>query len=201
MGTSAAPCPDLGHTSAVPSSVTCMGRMTGLGSDVLDLDTGPATVALIGSFRKHYSEICDALAAFQRAGVLVTTPLGAGVIQPGIPFVRFESDNEELSDEHVQTIALHRILRARAVYVVAPAGYIGLTTAFEIGRVLQAGRPLYFSEPPDDLPILVPSGHVCGAQEVAAHILGGSEVSPYKLGDEEHIRLERRLLTGDYSSE
>lgn len=120
------------------------------------------SVAIIGSFRKkgHFEYIQKMCEAFQKIGLSVTSPKKADIIKPDISFVRLNTDPEKLSDEMVQTIALHRILRASFVYVSCIDGYIGKTTAYEIGRVIQSRTPIYFSQRPDDLPIYVPDHHV-----------------------------------------
>lgn len=120
----------------------------------------PGSVAIIGSFKQHYRIVLDAWRTFMDAGWHVTSPLGDPIVEEGIPFVRFSSDEVSWDDPEVQTVALHRILRADVVYVVAPGGYVGNTTCYEIGRIIQADRPIYFSARPDDLPILVPDDRV-----------------------------------------
>lgn len=156
------------------------------------------SVAVIGSFRQHYSRALEAVTAFRDVGWVVTSPIGTPVIEPGLDFVRFESDDADLGDAMVQTLALHRILRADVVYVVAPDGYVGRTTCYEIGRAVQARRPVYFSERPRDLPIAVPSGHIASPSELVVHL---SEVEPTDLladGPGPYADWERRLLTGEY---
>jgi hypothetical protein len=54
-----------------------------------------------------------------------------------------------------QSRTLGRIIAADLTFVTAPNGYIGRTTCYEIGRLVQARRPLFFSERPKDLPIQV----------------------------------------------
>lgn len=157
-------------------------------------------VAIIGSFRQHYNTVIGALLAFRGAGIEITTPKGTGIQEEGIEFVRFHSDPPEWDDPTVQTVALHRILRADAVYVVAPGGYVGRTTCYEIGRVLQAGKPLYFSSHPNDLPIAIPDSHVMTPSALAELVLKGRATPPFE-DVSTYSALERRLLTGDYSDE
>lgn len=157
-----------------------------------------STVAVIGSFRQHYSHVLAARAAFVEAGVRVSTPLGGDVIDEQVPFVRFDTDPAEWDDARVQTVALHRILRADAVYAVAPAGYVGRTTCYEVGRCIQAGTPLYFSESPEDLPIAVPDTHIVRPNVLAAYILEGTVTPLLPLHVPELASLERRLLNGEY---
>lgn len=155
------------------------------------------TVALIGSFRQHYAQVLEAHATLTSRGITVTTPEGGLVIDPAAPFVRFDTDGAHHTDEYIQCRALHRILRADAVYIVAPQGYVGRTTCYEIGRCMQARRPLYFSEHPVDLPVAVPPAHVITPTRLAEYILEGA-VIPMLPHDEELAGYERRLLAGDY---
>lgn len=136
--------------------------------------------------------------SFTSAGITVTTPQGGDVLDPDVPFVRFDTDPAQWADAHVQTVALHRILRADAVYVLAHGGYVGKTTCYEIGRCMQANTPLYFSETPEDLPISVPDTHICPPNVLATYILGGTVAPLLPLHDPELAGLERRLLNGEY---
>lgn len=129
----------------------------------------PRTVAVIGSFRQHLSLVKEAVEAFRNTGWTITSPPGGEVIEPNIEFVRFEADNVDHDDFTVQTVAMHRILRATLIYVVAPQGYVGKTTCYEIGRAIQSNRPVYFSHPPADLPLRVPTEVVAPARTLAAH--------------------------------
>jgi hypothetical protein len=134
----------------------------------------PPTVAIIGSFKQHYKPVLDVWSLFRSRGYVITSPKGDPVIEEGIPFVRFTSDPVAEDDAAVQTIALHRILRADFVYVVAPGGYVGRTTCYEIGRIIQAGRPIYFSAQPNDLPLCIPPQRIRTAQEIAEGLADGT---------------------------
>ncbi|WP_334037538.1 hypothetical protein [Burkholderia gladioli] len=114
------------------------------------------TIAIIGSFKQHNEEIQALCRTLRESGITVTTPQGESIINTGHEFVRYGTDDPALSDDAVQSLALHRILRADLVYAVLPNGYIGRTTCYEVGRVVQARRPIYFSQRPKDLPIRVP---------------------------------------------
>src|SRR4051812_26400007 len=99
--------------------------------------TMPKSVAIIGSFKQHYEKVCQAWRALTDLGLEVMSPKGTPIIEPGISFVRFISDDTKWDDPMVQTVALHRILGANFVFVVAPSGYVGRTTCYEIGRIIQ----------------------------------------------------------------
>lgn len=153
------------------------------------------SVAVIGSFRQHYDRALEAVATFRNAGWSVTSPHGTPIVEPGVDFVRFESDDPDLDDAMVQTLALHRIARADLVYVVVPDGYVGRTTCYEIGRVVQAGQPTFFSQQPTDLPITVPLSRIASAATVAA-----SRPLRPMFADEpgRYADWERRLISRDY---
>ena len=74
--------------------------------------TNVRSAAIIGSFRKHYKPICDVWSALHECGLTITSPKGSPIIDAGVPFVRFETDPPDWRDPMVQTVALHRILRA-----------------------------------------------------------------------------------------
>lgn len=123
-------------------------------------------IAIIGSFRQHYASVLEVIRLFRDADWEVTSPEGSEVLEAGIEFVRFSTDHPDHSDAHVQTTTLLKIFEAEVVYVVCPEGYVGRTTCYEVGRLRQAGVPVYFSERPLDLPIVVPDSHVVGASEL-----------------------------------
>jgi hypothetical protein len=158
------------------------------------------SVSVIGSFKQKYNEVLDDWSTFTDAGLIIRSPKGAPVIEPGIDFVRFESDDPAFTDAQTQQIALHRILGSDFVYTVAPKGYVGRTTCFEIGRIVQANVPIYFSEQPQDLPIEIPDDHVVSAVELVErfksempqpllHSLGGVS-----------LELETNLVAGNYQN-
>lgn len=156
-------------------------------------------VALIGSFKQHYSHVLGAHDTFRSAGWTVTSPLGDPIIEEGIDFVRFGSDPPDWDNPMVQTVALHRILRADVVYVLAPGGYVGRTTCYEIGRIIQADRPIYFSEQPDDLPIDVPDDNVVSPQRLVDLAVAGRVAPLYANAQGGNAGLERDLVSGRYS--
>lgn len=155
-------------------------------------------LAIIGSFRQHYETVLASHATFKGAGWAIASPLGDPVVEPGIPFVRFTSDREDWADALVQTVALHRILGADLVYVVAPEGYVGRTTCYEVGRIVQAERPIYFSEHPRDLPVHVPPEHVVGAAELVRRVGASRPVALLPAATDEQAELEEALVRGDY---
>lgn len=158
----------------------------------------PKSVAIIGSFRQNYREVLNDWDAFTNAGLVVTSPKGAPIIEPGIDFVRFESDDPSLTDAQVQQVALHRILGADFVYAELPNGYVGRTACYEIGRILSANRPLYFSDLPKDLPLEVPDTHVARAEELVARFRDEMPRTLLESLSGISIELEQGLVKGRY---
>jgi hypothetical protein len=152
-------------------------------------------VAVIGSFRRFYDEVLHVIRSFQSIGLVVTSPAGSALIEPNIPFVRFTTDPSKAPDELVQTLTLRNIFSADAVFVVAPGGYVGRTTCYEIGRIIQRRQPIYFSSIPLDLPVRIPDRHVISAESFAERVLNGS-VKPVFDDENDHYSLcEQELVT------
>ncbi|WP_143748661.1 hypothetical protein [Mesorhizobium sophorae] len=153
-------------------------------------------VALIGSFRRHnYGRVQSALRIFEAAGLEVTSPSGADIAS-GDQFVRFTTDLAHRTDAEIQTATLERIYSADAVYVVTGEnGYVGRTTCYEIGRVIQRRQPLYFSEYPDDIPVHIESGHVVMPEEFVLRFVTNREPLAwlFETGTGELFDGERRL--------
>jgi hypothetical protein len=157
-----------------------------------------SSAAIIGSFRQRYEDVLIAWGTFRDAGWTITSPLGSPVIAEGIPFVRFETDPAAWDDPMVQTVALHRILRAELVYVVAPGGYVGRTTCYEVGRIVQARQPIYFSEQPEDLPLAIPDSWILSAEDVVRRFSAEDPRPLYDSHNSEYADLERRLVDREY---
>jgi len=141
------------------------------------------SIAIIGSFRRHYSTILAAMEVCERAGLNVCSPQRSRIIDPRREFVRLEVDPAHLDDPEVELRALRRILSADLVYVVAPDGYVGNTTCYEIGRVEERGLPLFFSEKPADLPIVVAKAAVVRIAELVREIRSSGRIPVVDDGD------------------
>jgi hypothetical protein len=156
------------------------------------------TIAIIGSFRQHNDEIQALCRALRESGITVTTPQGESIINGGDEFVRYGTDDPTLSDNSVQSLALHRILRANLVYAVLPEGYIGRTTCYEVGRVVQARQPIYFSQRPKDLPIWVPDQFILDRATLLSRVIDPAWVPTWLFtdGTDGASILEQELIAG-----
>lgn len=103
-------------------------------------------IAIIGSFRKYYSEIKEIIILFQKNGIEVVSPNNSEITDSIEDFVIFASDNKKLTPVEIQTETLNKILNADMVYVFDPEGYVGRTTCYEIGVLRTTNIPLIFME-------------------------------------------------------
>lgn len=156
------------------------------------------TIAIIGSFRQHNEEIQTLCRTLRESGITVTTPQGESIINAGHDFVRYGTDDPALSDDTVQSLALHRILRASLVYAVLPDGYIGRTTCYEVGRVVQARRPIYFSQRPNDLPVGVPDQFILDRATLLRRVIDPTWAPQWLFNDGVNPTsiLEQELIAG-----
>jgi hypothetical protein len=155
-------------------------------------------IAVIGSFKQHYSEVLQAIEVFRTRGWEVTSPAGAQVLNPGIDFVRFITDEPSATDAQIQTVTLQDIFQADLVFVVAPEGYVGRTTCYEVGRLVQAKKAVYFSERPDDLPVEIGPDFVSSAAALAERFAdGGRPEWLFERQEGATYDVERRLVSAD----
>lgn len=110
-------------------------------------------VAIIGSFQKYYQEICEVIKILKENNLYVISPSGAKITGKIDDFVIFKTDCSAYTPAEIQMITLEKIMKADAVYVYNPNGYIGKTTSYEIGFCFSRKKPVYFYKPPQDLPI------------------------------------------------
>lgn len=113
------------------------------------------TVAIIGSFRKSYTEILDIIKIFKQNGLEVLSPKESYISGKIEEFVIFESDRKDFSPAEIQMITLNKIIAADIVYVYDPNGYVGRTTCYEIGFCFSKKKPIFFFDYPNDIPIPV----------------------------------------------
>jgi len=108
------------------------------------------TVTIFGSFRKHYKKIIEIIDTFEANGITVLSPKKSEIINPDSEFVVFKSDvtNDPLELENIH---LNTIEKADIIYVCDVDGYIGFSTAFEIGYALRMGHTIYFLEEPKEI--------------------------------------------------
>ncbi len=141
-----------------------------------------ATVSVIGSFRQFYPQVALAVKEFRSLGITVRSPAVSRIINPGGDYARFETDSPGSPDESIQAATLEKILNSDLAYVVAPGGYLGRTSCYELGRIHERSIPVYFSAVPRDLPIRVPPGSVLSVRDLARTVLGAGPPAANRAG-------------------
>jgi nucleoside 2-deoxyribosyltransferase len=108
-------------------------------------------VTISGSFRKFYPGIRRTMEIFTESGWEVLSPPYSEVINPNEEFIRFRSDPVKLSDRQLLGRHLQAIKDCDLFYVFNPGGYIGVSTAAEIGFALALGKNPIFLEKERDV--------------------------------------------------
>ena len=77
-------------------------------------------------------------------------------LEPIFPNLNYSTDNKDdantieekkrLATEHYEAID-----KADVVYLITPQGYMGTSCKLELGYAIAKGKPIYFSEPTNDI--------------------------------------------------
>lgn len=145
-----------------PSAIGCV--------DMIDGSTNGLAVVISGSFRKHYDDIRETIKGFESLGVNVLSPKHSDVVNPGEEFVLLESDGNACP-ERIEREHLAAICRADALYLCNKEGYIGPSSAMELGWALAMGKPVYTKEPCKDAALQHFVGRAATPNEVKADLL------------------------------
>lgn len=138
------------------------------------------TGCIIGSFRKYYADILKVIESFEESNHIILSPKYSSISRNEDGFVILESDADGLSHIDIQTMVFHRAFRSDFVYVWNPNGYVGKTTSYEIGRLIERKIPLYYKEYPVDVPIYVPTGSVITVSDLIEYVRINKTLPPYK---------------------
>lgn len=149
------------------------------------------TGCIIGSFRKYYEKVLEISEMFQSSGHIILSPQYSNITRNEDGFVILASDKPEFTHIDIQTMVFHRAFRSDFVYVWNPNGYVGKTTCYEIGRLMERKIPLYYKEYPLDVPIYVPGGSVMEVKKFIEYIDLHNTLPPY---EQEQNLLTKELL-------
>ena len=149
------------------------------------------TGCIIGSFRKYYCDVLEVIKIFEANGFSILSPKYSNITRNEDGFVILASDNPKFTHIDIQTMVFHRAFRSDFVYVWNPDGYVGKTTCYEIGRLIERKIPLYYKEYPLDVPIYVPKGSVISVEELIGYVNANKDLPPY---EQEKNLLTKELL-------
>jgi hypothetical protein len=127
-------------------------------------------VTIIGSFRKYYDDICSVIQMFEQNGIRVLSPKISFIVKDLDGFVVLKSDNSSNKPYEIQQKVFDNIEKSDFVYVWNPGGYVGLTTAYEIGRVAEKGLCIFFKEKVRDLPIYISEDYIKSPEQFVNYL-------------------------------
>ena len=133
------------------------------------------TISIIGSFRKeeNYAKVVEIITKLREAGVNVLSPAGTEVVDSIEDFVIFISDDKSLSPVEIEKMTLEKIFASDIVYVCDVDGYIGNTTAYELGRCDIREKEIYFMEYPNDILFRPDFIEILSVDELIKYITSG----------------------------
>src|SRR3989344_3961867 len=104
---------------------------------------------LSGSFQKSYEAMLTAREILEKAQIQVLSPSNSEITNPGDTFALLASDTTtdilSLEQKHLDAIS-----RADFLYIYNPEGYIGTSTAMEIGWAYALHKRIYCLTTPTD---------------------------------------------------
>lgn len=125
-----------------------------------------------GSFGRHMPQIRSAIKTFARENINVLAPRSSEITAINGSFLLLE-DEETLDPRYVELRYLQNLQLLGQYgfsYFVNPSGYIGKSSAFELGIALATGVPCFFSSKPKDLPVYVPKSNILSPQDLVRYI-------------------------------
>jgi len=102
-----------------------------------------------GSFKRHLSEVANAVDELNRRSVTVLSPASPEVVDRVGEFPFVASDRSR-SIKMVEDRHLEAITASDFVWLVCPDGVVGLSAAFEIGTAVAFGVPVISTAMPRD---------------------------------------------------
>ena len=107
-------------------------------------------VVVSGSFNRHLSSIREAVTDFRELGVNVLSPKDPRPVDKLGQFIILASDKRR-SLRGIENRHLAAISRASFLYIESPDGYIGVSTALELGYAVSCRIPVIASARLSDL--------------------------------------------------
>lgn len=148
--------------------------------------SGSPKVVVSGSFR-NLDAIRESIREFRAAGAAVLSPADSPRRAEDNNFIFLENDPKNATPCHLEMSHLLAISRADALYVCNPRGYVGLSTALEIGWAMALGKPTYTMEPIADTTLYSVVPRVAAPSEVVHEI----EANRHRPGAELPRRLDQ----------
>lgn len=105
-------------------------------------------VTISGSFRKHFETIIEFKKQFEKIGIEILSPKSEKIISNKKGFILLENDSGNIN--HIEGLHLKAIAESDILYVICNEGYIGSSTAMEIGFANALNLPIFGNFLPND---------------------------------------------------
>jgi len=128
------------------------------------------TLVISGSFQKYYDDIKKKIKEFEKLGFQVLSPKHSSIINPGDDFIMLKTDNA-IDPKDIEKQHLEAIYNADALYLYNPNGYIGLSSAMELGWALGFGKPIFLKEACEDLTLKGLCNSVSSSKEILEQLI------------------------------
>ena len=108
------------------------------------------TIAILGSFRKHYNNIVETANIFTKFGFQVLVPKLDGIQENSKDDFLLLIGDEEKPPQQLEEEFLDKCLEADLVYVCNVGGYIGKTVMGELFILASNRQEVYFNAEPEE---------------------------------------------------
>lgn len=102
-------------------------------------------IVISGSFSRYFDGISETVKIFESLGVNVLSPKASRVINSGEEFAVLETDDTN-DPQILEQRHLDAIIKADALYLYDPDGYIGDSSKMELGWAIALGKPVFCKE-------------------------------------------------------
>ena len=113
-------------------------------------------IVIIGSYKKCYNEMLEALKYFNLHGGIVLAPIKSSIIDSNIDFVILKDDDKNKTPKELQDSVLEKIRQSDFIYVMnirycknkdnelidLKENWMGLSTSMEFGYALALNKPV-----------------------------------------------------------
>lgn len=131
------------------------------------------TCVIHGSFGRFFNEIQATRELFERAGITVLAPQVGDIADTVNGFGRFA--NEVDQDPHlIELRYLHNLKQLGEYgfsYFICPEGYIGASTAYELGIAQATSVPIIFSHRLNDHPAYQPKNTILSPDQLVNYLI------------------------------
>jgi hypothetical protein len=138
-----------------------------------------STVAICGSFGRHWEDICVARNTFIESGFDVVVPRGGEMVDKDADFILLEGDETD-NPKDLEKEYLSRAIGADVVYICNTGGYVGSSVMFELGHLCNKSEVYFADKPTEPLIAEIASENIKSPEEVCQDMKLHSDVFSWR---------------------